>query len=181
MFAFHSFATCWRKLVKLQGKIHRLRHLPAKRATKAQAKWRHIFLQRITTKTEATITDLFSVKGGTFFPDWLGYLSPRETAHHKLPGEPPGTLTPRDAACGRYPWANSKQVVYSAEPWGLTTPGPEAVPLGLHCAATQLMIPASQDEVPQLSKPRNPCAKIQTRYELFDILFCKSLNTSNLY
>lgn len=30
------------------------------------------------------------------------------------------------------------------------------------------MIPASQDEVPQLSTPRNPCAKIQTCYELFD-------------
>lgn len=80
MFAFHSFAMCWCKLVKLQGKIHRLSHLPANRAMEAQAKWRHIFLQWITTQTGATITDLFSAKGGAFFPDWLGFWSTRETA-----------------------------------------------------------------------------------------------------
>lgn len=164
MFAFHSFAMCWNKLVKLQGKIHTFSHLPDKRAIKARAKWLHVFLQWLTTNTEATITDLFSVKGGTSFPACLGYLSMRETAHHKLTGKHPGMFTPCEEARCRYPWANCKQVVCGAELCGLTNPGPEAIHLGLHCAAVQLMIPASPDEVPQLSKLRNLCAKIQTCY-----------------
>lgn len=83
MFAFHSFAMCWNKLVQLQGKIHRFSHLPDKRVIKTQAEWLHIFLQWLTTNTAATITDLFSVKRGTSFPACLGYLNMRETAHHK--------------------------------------------------------------------------------------------------
>lgn len=131
MFAFHSFAMCWNKLVKLQGKIHRFSHLPDKKAIKAQAKWLHIFLQWLTTNTEATITDLFSVKGGTCFLLCLGYLSTRETAHHKLTGKHPGMFTPRDEACCRYLWANCKQDVCSAEPCGLTTPRSKSCTLGL--------------------------------------------------
>lgn len=161
MFAFHSFAMCWNKLVKLQGKIHRLSHLPDKRAIKAQAKWLHIFLQWLTMNTEATITDLLSVKGGTSFPACLGYLITRETAHHKLTGKHPGMFTPCDEARCGYPWANCKQVFCSAEPHGLCTPGPEGTHSGLRCTAVQLRIPASRDEVPQLSKLRNLRAKIQ--------------------
>lgn len=57
--------------------------------------------------------------------------------------------------------------------------------LGLHCAATQLRMPVSQDEDPQLSNVRNLCADIQTCYEmlgsLLQVLFFKSLNTSSFY
>jgi len=125
------------------------------------------------------------LKGGTSFPACLGYLTGSETAHHKLTGKRWGMFTPCDEAQRRYPWANGKQVVCSAEPCGLTTPSPEAVRLGLHRAAIQLTIAASRDEVPQLSKLRNLCARIQTCYSLFEslfwLLFCEPLNTSDSY
>lgn len=163
MFAFHSFAMCWKKSVKLQGKIHRLSHLPDKRAIKAQAKWLHIFLQWLTGNTEATITDLFSVKKGTSFPACLRYLITRETAHRKLSGEHPGMFTRCAEARCRFPWAHRKQGARGARPRGLTTSSPGAAHVGLHCAAVQLVIPDSWPEASRPSKLRNLCAKTHTR------------------
>lgn len=103
------------------------------------------------------------LKEGTSFPACLGYLSMRGTVHHKvllstqecLPCVMRGDTDILELT------ANSSWAVQS--PLDLP-PRPETTHLGLHCAATQLRIPVSQDEDPQLTKARNLCADIQTRY-----------------
>lgn len=124
------------------------------------------------------------LKGGTSFPACLRYLCMTETAHHKVLVSTQECLPfmVRGGADILELTVNSSQSVQS--PLDLP-PLFNTTHLGLHCAATQLRMPVSQDEDPQLSNVRNLCADIQTCYEmlgsLLQVLFFKSLNTSSFY